>query len=160
MVSLDFLERIQVFKDLDDRQLTAVQSCCQESEFHRGDKIFEVGEDSTCLWTVMEGTVDLKQDSLSDPALEACTLPAISEAMTFGWSSFLPPHKYRLSAYCSSRRCMVIKTDRPSLAKLFEEDAKMGYLVMSQLLAVLGDRFHQLQEEVIKRRGQDILNQW
>ena len=80
--------------------------------------------------------------------------------MIFGWSSLVPPFKYRLSAYCSSRTCKALKIERDCLVKLLEEDFQIGYIVMSKILAVVGTRFHQLREEIIKVMGQDIINQW
>ena len=40
MISLDFLENVEAFSELDDDQLTAVQSCCEIAEFKRGELIF------------------------------------------------------------------------------------------------------------------------
>jgi hypothetical protein len=53
-----------------------------------------------------------------------------------------------------------MKVKKDSLIKLFESDAAIGYQVMSKLLSVIGTRFHQLQDEVAKRRGHDIINRW
>ena len=61
---------------------------------------------------------------------------------------------------CAARSAKLIRVDSRCLQGLFEKDPELGYKVMSGLLRVLGDRFHQLQEEVVKRRGQDMMNQW
>jgi hypothetical protein len=31
---------------------------------------------------------------------------------------------------------------------------------MSKVMTVVGQRFHQLQDEVARRRGHDIINRW
>ena len=161
MASLDFLENVDIFKDLNDDQLTAVQSCCQEEAFGRGDRIFGVDEDPVALWVVKEGEVTLRQDQPdAPPALRNVTISNLSETMTFGWSSLVPPYKYRLSAYCASRKCLVLKVDKLSFSGLLDKDTRLGYLVMSKLLVVVGTRFHQLREEIIKSLGQDIMNRW
>jgi signal-transduction protein with cAMP-binding, CBS, and nucleotidyltransferase domain len=161
MVSLDFLERIDIFKDLNDNQLTAIQACCQEAEFRRDDQLFDTRITPEYLWVVMDGEVSLRQDQpTSYPNLQDSIISTLSENMIFGWSSLVPPFKYRLSAYCSSRTCKVLKIERNCLNKLMEEDFKMGYIVMSEILAVVGTRFDQLREEIIKVMGQDIINRW
>ena len=160
MVSLDFLEKIDIFKGLDDNQLAAVQGCCQETEFQRGDRIFGVREDPICLWAVMEGKIDLEQDSPGSMPFHENIVSSVSEAMIFGWPSLVSPYKYRLSAYCATRKCKVIKIDKGCLTKLFDGDKRMGYKVMSRLLSVISNRFHQLQEEVIKSKGQELMNRW
>jgi len=160
MISLDFLEDVEVFKGLDDHQLVAVQGCCQEAEYSREDKIFGVKQTPTSLWAVMDGKVDLRQEQPGSKSSQGDTISTLSEAMTFGWSGLVPPFEYRLSAYCATRSCKVIKVDTQRLTKLFEQDSKLGYMVMSKIVAVVGTRFHQLREEMIKRRGHEIINKW
>ena len=160
MITFDFLENVEVFKELNDDQLAEVQKYCQEAEFSRGDKIFGAGEEPKYLWVVMEGQVALQWERPGRSALPETTISRLSETMTFGWSSLVPPYKYRLSAYCGTRSCKVMKVERDALTKLFEQDAEIGYNVMIKLLSVVGSRFLNLQDEVAKQRGSDIMNQW
>jgi signal-transduction protein with cAMP-binding, CBS, and nucleotidyltransferase domain len=160
MITFDFLEKVEVFKELDDSQLSQVQKFCREAEFSRGDKIFGAGEKPRYLWTVMEGQVALQWELPGRSALPEATITTLSETMTFGWSSLVPPYQYRLSAYCATRTCKVMKVEKDALINLFEKDAAIGYKVMNRLLSVVGSRFLNLQDEVAKRRGSDILDQW
>jgi len=160
MVNLDFLESVEVFKDLDDDQLTAVQTCCSEADYARGEKIFNVKGKPVSLWAVIEGEVDLQQESPGNTTKQGDKIATLSKAMTFGWSSLVPPFEYRLSAYCSTRSCKVLKIDTQCLKTLFDKDSKLGYAVMSKIVAIVGTRFHQLREEMIKHRGHDIINKW
>ena len=80
--------------------------------------------------------------------------------MTFGWSSLVPHNEYRLSAQCSSRQCKLLKVDAVRLSGHFNEDSKLGYMVMSEIVSVVGIRFHQLREEIISNIGHDIMNRW
>jgi signal-transduction protein with cAMP-binding, CBS, and nucleotidyltransferase domain len=160
MVTLDFLEKVEVFKDLDDNQLTAIQECCQITEFKRGDKIFSAGDEPLYLWVVFAGEVDLHWEIPGRSVSAEKTISTLSEASTFGWSSLVPPHKYRLSAYCACRTCKLVKFAKDNLIDLFDKEAAIGYKVMTGLLSVVGSRFLNLQDEVAKRRGSDILNRW
>ena len=160
MISLEFLENVQVFEDLNDDQLTRIQKHCQEAKFSRGDNIFNAGEKPQYLWVVMEGQVALQWSTPGRSALPESTISRLSESMTFGWSSLVPPYSYRLSAYCATRTCKVMQVDRDALIQLFENDAELGYKVMLKLLSVVGSRFLNLQDEVAKQRGSDIINQW
>ena len=160
MVTLDFLEKVEVFQDLDDDQLTVIQEYCQTTEFKRGDKIFSAGDEPLFLWVVLAGEVDLHWEMPGRSVSAEKTISTLAEASTFGWSSLVPPYKYRLSAYCASRTCKVIKIAKDNLINLFEKDVAIGYKVMTGLLSIVGARFLKLQDEVAKRRGSDILNQW
>jgi CRP-like cAMP-binding protein len=123
--------------------------------FQRSEGIFKAGEEARHLWAVAEGRVKLEAEPTS-------TLQAneVSETQVFGWPSLVRPHTYRFSASCAARSARVIRIDSRCLQALFEKDPELGYRVMSSLLRVMGDRFHQLQEEVVRRRGQDMMNQW
>ena len=160
MVTLDFLEKVEVFKDLDDGQLSVIQEYCETAEFKRGERIFNAGDDPLYLWVVMAGQVDLHWEIPGRSVSAEKTISALTETATFGWSSLVPPYKYRLSAYCGSRTCTLIKIAKDKLINLFEKEAPIGYKVMIGLLSIVGSRFQNLQDEVARRRGSDILNQW
>jgi CRP-like cAMP-binding protein len=160
MVDIDFLAKVQVFQGLNREQLTGIVKLCKEAEFRSGARIFEQGEDAVYLWIVKKGRVDLRLESPGSASGEENTISSISEAGAFGWSSFTSPHKYRLSGYCSGKHCKLIKVEREGLRQLFEKATDIGYVVMSNVAAVVGTRFHELQEEAARRRGQDLLGGW
>lgn len=160
MVSLDFLEKVEVFKDFNDNQLSALQECGSIFEFQRGDRLFAEGEDSKHLWIVREGQVGLRFDKQEGLKSEQDKVSFISESQVFGWSSFVPPYTYRLSGYCESRQCKVVSMEKEKLIKLFEEDPEVGYGVMFYLVSVLSSHFHRFQDELAKKMGHDILSKW
>jgi CRP-like cAMP-binding protein len=160
MVQLEFLEEVEVFKDLNDDQLAVIQTYCREDEFQRKDKIFAAGDDPSYLWVVRQGQVELHWEAPGRSVVAGKAVTTLPPAATFGWSSLVPPYNYRLSAYCASRTCRLIRFARNDLIELFEEDPSIGYKVMTRLLAVVGARFLNLQDEIAKQRGSDIINSW
>jgi CRP/FNR family cyclic AMP-dependent transcriptional regulator len=159
-INIDFLEKVQIFQGLNQGQLAEIAKLCQAAQFKSETKLFEQGEDAAYLWIVEAGRVDLKFDPPGGAASGPNTISSIAKAGAFGWSSFAPPNKYRLSGYCSDKRCKLIKVDREGLRQLFEKDPDIGYLVMSNVAAVVGTRFNEFQEEAARRRGQDLLGGW
>jgi signal-transduction protein with cAMP-binding, CBS, and nucleotidyltransferase domain len=160
MISLDFLEKVACFSCLKDSQLEMVQERAEIAEFKRGEKIFSHGADATHVWIVVEGDVELRSEA---PNRKATVEPAVSflaEANAFGWTCFVPPYQYQLSGYCSSRRCKLIKFAREDLLELFEKDPVIGFEVMSYLMGAVGQQFEQLQDQIAKYRGQEIMSQW
>jgi signal-transduction protein with cAMP-binding, CBS, and nucleotidyltransferase domain len=160
MISLDFLESVEAFGDLNDNQLTAIQGCCELTDYKRGEKIFDAGDPSEYFWIVREGQVNLTWNMPGGPGLPESTITTLTTGMPFGWSSLVPPYKYRLAAHCASRSCKVITIQKDRLKRLFGDDAELGYKIMSKVMIMAGQRFHQLQDEVARRRGYDIINQW
>jgi CRP/FNR family cyclic AMP-dependent transcriptional regulator len=160
MITLDFLENIEVFADLRDNQLTAIQNCCEVADYRRDEKIFAAAETAEYFYIVREGQVNLTWDMPEGLTLPKSTITTLTAAMPFGWSSLVPPYKYHLSAHCASRACKVIKIKQGRFKRLFDDDAELGYKIMSKVTIMSGRRFHQLQDEVAKRRGYDIINRW
>lgn len=149
MISLDFLKEVRVFNGLNDDQLNDVIKCCLEKEYHYGDRIFSEGDDAVNMWVVKEGQVDLRFDLPGRPTSEENTISSVSAYNTFGWSCFVPPYKYGLSAFCATRSCKVIRVARECLIDLFEEDALIGYGIMTNLARVVGERFDNLQASAL-----------
>ena len=135
MISLEFLEDVEVFKGLSGDQLTAVQACCQKKEF--------------------------KQDAKPGLASsEENTISSISAGGAIGWSCFVSPYQYRLSGYCASGQCELIRIGKEHIFRLFELDTGLGYVVMSNMAAVVGRRFNRLQDEIARLRGQHAMSGW
>jgi len=165
MVSLELLDRVETFKGMNDEQLEAIKANCEVVEFQRDDKLFTEGDDATHLWVVMEGDVDLRFELPGTEPSGISNMSSVSivkegVARILGWSCFVPPHKMRLSAFCASRLCKVLKVKKEALIELFKNDPQMGYLFMSSIVKVVGYRFHQFQDEVAKRRGEHIMSGW
>lgn len=167
MVELETLKNMLPFTDMDENQLTKLQPKCEEAEFHTGDKLFTEGDDARHLWVVQKGGVDLRFE-LPDrrPTSGEMTVDSVEveekapEAKVLGWSCFVPPYKMRLSAYCVTRNCKIIRVLKSDLMQLFNEDPKMGYLFMSYMVKVVGFRFHQFQNHVAKNMGEDLMFGW
>lgn len=162
MISLDFLEKVACFSCLDDDQLEMVQERAEIAEFKRGEKIFSHGSDATHVWIVVEGDVELRSEAPfggGQPTVEPA-VSFMSEAHAFGWTCFVPPYRYQLSGYCRSRQCKLIKFEREDLKALFEKDPTIGLEVMSYLMEAVGQQFEQLQDEIAKYRGHEIMSNW
>ncbi|MBF0203095.1 MAG: cyclic nucleotide-binding domain-containing protein [Desulfamplus sp.] len=160
MVSLNFLEKSEIFKGLDSEQIEEIHQYCNIKEFRRGDMIFAEGSDATHLCIVLEGQVELRFDLPGHPTSDTNTISSIPEGKAFLWSSLVAPHKSRLSSYCVSRTCKIIMVDRASLLSFFEKDTKAGYIMMSNLASVVASRFYKLQDEIIKHRGYETMFSW
>jgi (2Fe-2S) ferredoxin/signal-transduction protein with cAMP-binding, CBS, and nucleotidyltransferase domain len=144
MISLDFLGKVSVFKGLAEDQLTIIQECCSEKGFSHGDKLFDEGDEASHLWIVMEGQVDLRFELPGRSTSMKNTITTISKTKTFGWSSLVVPNEYALSAYCATRKCTVVKVEKECLFNLFEKNARLGYVTMSNLSEIIGKRFDRL----------------
>jgi CRP-like cAMP-binding protein len=160
MINLDMMDKIEAFKGLDEDQLKQVRECCDKREFKQGDRLFSEGEEATGLWVMIEGSSDMRFDLPGRPTSNQNTIATITPYQVFGWTCFVSPNIRMLSAYCSTDTCKVLMFEKIRLEKLFKKDTSIGFTFMSYLVNVVGLRFHQLQEEVVKRSGEDIISGW
>ena len=146
MGGLDFLGKVDIFKGLNQDQLNAVNKVGQEKEYEYGDRLFAEGENADRIWLVMDGQVDLRFDLPGRPTSEENTVFSITAAETLGWSSFVPPFKYALSAYSATKSCKILQINKEHLLECFEKDPRMGLMFMTNVAAIASRHFDQLQE--------------
>ncbi|MCF8110247.1 MAG: cyclic nucleotide-binding domain-containing protein [Desulfobacteraceae bacterium] len=165
MISLEFMDRVEMFKDLSDRQLAEIGNVAESAEYKKGECIFKQGNPAEHLWIVTDGEVELRCGPVGSKVQKVqherrdC-VAFVSAAQAFGWTCFVPPYKYRLSGYCASRRCRLLKFNKADLEKLFENQPEIGFTVMQYTMTSVGTQFQELQDEIARQRGHEIINKW
>ncbi len=165
MNKINLLESLEIFQELSESQLLAIEHICTEKNFNKGDKLFTEGDDATHVWAVTQGRVDLRFELPGGrPTSNDQTVSSIKAdaplAQILGWSCFVPPYKMRLSGYCVSRDCKIIQIEKNQLIKCFQHDPLLGYIIMTYLIKVVGYRFHQFQDIVAKTMGETLMSGW
>lgn len=145
MSGLDFLKKVDIFKGLDQGQLIAVHKGGREKEYHYGDRLFAESENADRIWLVIDGQVDLRFDLPGRSTSEENTVFSIKAFQTLGWSSFVPPFKYALSAYSATKTCKILQINKEHLLECFEKDPRMGLMFMTNVAAITSSHFDQLQ---------------
>jgi len=167
VINQELFERLEAFKNLTEKQLTILANICEEVFFKQNDRLFAEGDPATNLWLVVDGRVDLrfempdKRVSTTEHTVSSVEVtPQKPVAKTLGWSCFVPPYKMRLSAYCATRTCRIVRLPKKELLQYFEDDPAMGYRFMSYMVTVVGFRFQQFQDMVAKTTGDTIMSGW
>ena len=146
MRGLNFLEKVDIFKGLNKDQLKAANKGGREKQYLYGDRLFAEGENADRIWLVIDGQVDLRFDLPGRPTSEENTIFSITARQTLGWSSFVPPCKYALSAYSATKSCNILQINKDYLLECFEKDPRMGLKFMTNVAAITSGHFDQLQE--------------
>ena len=167
MIDLKILRELKPFENMNEDQLKKLQENCEEIDFQKGDKLFTQNDDALHLWIVREGSVDLRfelpdrRETSPDMTVDGVNVgKKAPEAKVLGWSCFVPPYKMRLSAYCVTGACKIVRVLKSDLMTLFSQDSQMGYLFMSYMIRVVGFRFHQFQDHVARNMGEDLMFGW
>ncbi len=165
MVKLEIIEKLQIFKDLTTDELKQFPELCSLENYQVGESLFLEGDSAEHVWIVIDGNVELRfempdaRQTTHDNTLSSHNRD-VPESQIFGWSCFTPPYKMKLSAYCTSRRCEVLKINARELNKLMEKDTAIGFKIMRYVVQVVGYRFKQMKEEVAKFMGINLMNSW
>ncbi len=167
MLDIEILTELHPFKNMNNSHLKLLQAKCEELEFHKGDKLFTQNDAADHLWIVREGCVNLRfelpdrRSTSADMTVDEVEVKDREpEARVLGWSCFVPPYKMRLSAYCVTDTCQIIRVLKSDLMQMFDKDPQMGYLFMSYMIQVVGFRFHQFQDHVARNLGEDLMFGW
>ena len=167
MIDIELLKELHPFKNMNAGHLKVLQTKCEELEFHKGDKLFTQNDPAVHLWIVKDGCVDLRFEmpdrratSVDMTVNEVEVKEKEPEAKVLGWSCFVPPYKMRLSAFCVTDACQIIRVLKSDLLHMFAKDPQMGYLFMSYMIQVVGFRFHQFQDHVARNLGEDLMFGW
>jgi len=146
MVNPDFLKKIDIFEYLNEDRLAVIIDGFEEKDFKEGERLFKEGEKADRIWLVVEGKIDIRFDLPGRVTSDLTTFYSETPGMTFGWSCFVPPFRYILSAYCASEYSKLLQLKKEYMLKLFENDPKLGYIIMFNLARVISSRFHQMQQ--------------
>jgi len=145
MAVIEHLRQVETFREVSDDTLAEIEQLTDEKRFAAGERLFKDGDAATHLWIVEEGTIDLRFDLPGRETSEEATLSSVTADKIIGWSSFVPPYKYKLSAYCASDQCRVLTIDREAFRDYLTAHPENGYKVMAAMLQVVGRRFENLQ---------------
>jgi len=145
MSDLDFLKDVDSFQGLNAEQLEQIKAGCRMLEYQVGERFFAEGETAEHLWVLQEGKTDLRFELPGRPTSEENTISTAGANDTLGYSSFVPPYRYKLSAYCTTRTCRLVRIEKTFLLNLFEQDPQLGFVLVSNLASIASAHFKQLQ---------------
>lgn len=141
----DVLRQTEAFASLRDAEIEKIAGFSSIAGFEKGSRVFKEGQTAAHLWAIAGGQVDLRFEMPARETTEIQTISTLSSTGIIGWSSLLPPYKYKLSAYCSSQSCEVVKISGEQLLTFLKDNPETGYRVLRAMIQVVGTRFEHLQ---------------
>ncbi len=148
MTSLDLLRNVDILMGLSEDQLSSIGKLCQEKSYVEGDVLFSEGESADRLFFMAEGAVDLSFSLPGRVRTPATTIVSVPRGRAFGWSSLMPPYRYRLNAHCTTETCKILCLESGPLRQLFDTDMQLGYQVTINLATLLSSRFRNLKDMI------------
>ena len=158
MVSIDVLREFGLFAGLDDNQLIKVAELCHERTLEEGALHFVQGRKAEELHLCRSGKVDITVQLRQPWGIEVI-VHTIGGGEVFGWSTLVEPHIYTASAKCIERT-EEIYIKGLDLLNLFEENPRIGYVVMKNLSAVTSSRLTETRQKLSVEIAASIRKEW
>ena len=147
------LGRSQVFKGLNDDEVSLFAPLREELAVEQGESIFREGNPARYLYVVEEGRVALTM-TLSRPdgsVTHPTTVASLGPMEAFGWSSLVEPRLLRFSAV-AVEPSRLTRLDGRALQDVMERHPSVGYRVMVNLTQLLGSRLARTREAFVYER--------
>jgi CRP-like cAMP-binding protein len=158
MVSKAFLKECDIFSGLNDGQLEKLVAISKRKTFAPGTLVFKIGGRATHLFLVEKGKVflEMKGDMGHTRPPMAVIVDAVTRWEAFGWSSFVEPNIYTLSALTADQTSL-ISFDGEKLKALMGEDPLMGYEIAKGLSRLMASRLKSARVLLASERAFAVL---
>lgn len=142
------LEQIEIFTDLDNKQLQRISAICTERRYEPGDIIFHENTKSDELFVILQGEVEIQVDPKmlgvsADVSPGPTTIATLRRDQSFGEIALVDKGFRSASARCAAPGTRLLVIQRDDLIQLCEEDFEMGYLLMRNMAGDLAFKIRQ-----------------
>jgi CRP/FNR family transcriptional regulator, cyclic AMP receptor protein len=142
MISPELLRRYPFFGKLSETQLKSVAMLAEEVSWEKGVTVLEECEPANYFFLLIEGDVDLYYravDKLNPKTRKDFHVGEINAGEIFAISAFIEPFVYSASVK-TARQSRAIRFDAMALRKLFDQDANLSCLMMTQVAKAAMER--------------------
>lgn len=125
------------FANLDESQMTMVESCCEILHFPAGAVIYQQNSPAQKMYIILAGMVSL------DDVVDNFTFISYERRGPkglIGTASLIGQKLYSLTATCLEPT-QVIAIDVPRLEKIYDQDAEVGFKVMAEVAFIFFQRY-------------------
>lgn len=137
MVSVERLKEVGIFQGISDEELGMIaDSVVQVREFPSGEVIFTENGESTRMYVVDSGRVNLDIEAVPDTHLQVASL---SRNGVFGWETLVPPYRYTSTASAVADASAIV-LDGGQMRKLCETDPDICARVMEHVVRIAADQ--------------------
>ena len=137
MVSVERLKEVGIFQGIRDDELKMIaESVVQVQEFHAGEVVFNENSESTRMYIVDSGRVNLDIEAVPDTHLQVSSL---RRNEVFGWETLVPPYRYTSTANAVADAGATV-LDGEVMRKLCETHPDICARVMERVVRIAADQ--------------------
>ena len=133
-----------LFSGLSDADALAIEARGSRLSLAPGNVLFRIGDEATHLYVVQQGTIELRMPMQVGGREEDVRIEECGVGDSLGWSTLVPPHRFTLKA-TARQSTELLAFPRDMLLSYFTSRSDVGYVVMRNIAALLGQRLQVIQ---------------
>ena len=134
----DMLAHIALFKGCADGTLTEIAKIATESDYDKGQVIYETGDPADNVYVLVNGIVTF----INKSGQGFLNVQRVMErSMIFGWVALVPEHPNRLGTAQCLEDSKILSINGAALLGILEHDTQSGFLVMKRLCSLIASTF-------------------
>ena len=157
MIDINSLTTYRIFEGLTESQVDEFRDVIKERHYSEDEIIFNEGDVGDSIYLLLEGKVEINQALTLrlnkggyDTREKAIINLSSENKPSFGEISLLGNDDKRTATVKSLTDCKMAVIMRDDFFTICESDAKMGYMVMKNIAAIVSDHLIKANENVLK----------
>ena len=138
------LEQSELLAGLDESHVSRLLSLSSSQPLDTGEYLFQLGDDASRLYVVLEGRIDICFPFSLGGEMRDIAVESKSPGSAIGWSSFVKPNRFRLSAR-AAQPSVLATFERQDLQRLIDEDSRLGLAFIGRIAEIVGSRLLKIQ---------------
>lgn len=134
----------EFFAGLADDDVTALAALGSRIVLEPGETLFRIGDDAAHLYLIQQGVIELAMPMQVEGHEENVRIEQCTAGQALGWSTLVPPHRFTLAA-SAAQRTELLSFPRERLLAHFASHPEVGYAVLRNVAAMLGQRLQVFQ---------------
>jgi CRP-like cAMP-binding protein len=165
-VAISKLKEADIFRSLNEAQLTKLASIAARDEYPAGTVLFKKGDAAARFYIVYRGRVLLQTEVDMGPDRPPLLLDmaTVAAGHSVGWSVFVKPYRYTTACLCTEDT-IILSFNADQFRGLLDRDPELGYEVLKGIIMILASRLNNarellLDEQLLARlraRGETLL---
>lgn len=148
----EFLKQIELFRDLDEAELTRVIASLEEHRFEPNELLFSENTARTEMYLIYSGEVELFKRS---PYGEETRLTIFSKFDFLGEGALMEDYPHNTSAR-TLLRSTLLTVSREKFLQISQEQPSIGYKLISRIARVISRRMRQASTRVVNVAAQYV----
>lgn len=133
------LERSELLQGLDEDLCARLRAIARTQRLDTGGYLFLLGDAASQLYVVLEGRLDVCFPFSIGGAMSDIAVESILPGSALGWSAFVKPHRFTLSARAAEPSA-VAAFPRDELDNLLQQDCRRGLAFTRRITELVGAR--------------------